>query len=135
MTPSRLPPRNSGHTPAAVTVPDAELAALTGRLLTPEATGSDPDLSEPARGQHPSLTAEHIRRHTARLSAAEVAALAAAVDGGTPVMIDYVDTGGAAIRRTVEPTVFSPPMLVAWCYLRDDERNFLLDRILAVHPA
>jgi predicted DNA-binding transcriptional regulator YafY len=52
--------------------------------------------------------------------------------------LDYRDEKGAATRREVRPLAlaFYPPvwLLVAWCELRRDFRNFRLDRCVALEP-
>jgi len=103
----------------------ARLATLAERLLS----------RDDAHTERSSLTVHQVRRYSTELPPVEVVMLAEAVDRGRPVTIDYVDSGGNATRRTVEPLEFDPPLLVAWCRMRDDERHFLLDRIVAVSPA
>jgi predicted DNA-binding transcriptional regulator YafY len=59
-----------------------------------------------------------------------------ALDNGTSVEIVYQDAGGRITRRRITPLSigFSRGigMIEAICSLRNDERNFRLDRILEV---
>ncbi len=57
--------------------------------------------------------------------------LATAVRDGRPVAIRYAKPGETN-ERVVRPLFVDGPYLVAHCHLRDDERTFRLDRILAV---
>jgi predicted DNA-binding transcriptional regulator YafY len=60
-------------------------------------------------------------------------ALRRAVHGRRKVRLDYADEQGRASRRTVRPLGCffwgSAWTLAAWCELRDDFRNFRLDRL------
>ncbi|HEU5108582.1 MAG TPA: WYL domain-containing protein, partial [Micromonosporaceae bacterium] len=51
---------------------------------------------------------------------------------GSPVTIDYLDAGGYASTRVIEPLELDRHLLTAWCHLRSDERVFALDRIETV---
>jgi predicted DNA-binding transcriptional regulator YafY len=55
--------------------------------------------------------------------------LSEAVECGAVVEIGYGDSRGRYTERTVEPVDVGPDALVAHCHLRDDERNFVLERI------
>lgn len=61
-----------------------------------------------------------------------------AVERRTPIRIDYLDVGGRATVRDIEPhqVALGPngAYVAGWCRLREDERWFRLDRIRAVEP-
>jgi predicted DNA-binding transcriptional regulator YafY len=65
-------------------------------------------------------------------------AVVRAVDEATPIRIDYLDVGGRATVREVEPhhVVLGPngSYVTGWCRLREDERVFRIDRIHSVVP-
>jgi predicted DNA-binding transcriptional regulator YafY len=65
-------------------------------------------------------------------------AVVRAVDGATPIRIDYLDVGAQPTTREVEPhhVVLGPhgSYLTGWCRLRQDERVFRIDRISSVEP-
>ncbi|MEV8436122.1 WYL domain-containing protein [Actinosynnema sp. NPDC051121] len=48
--------------------------------------------------------------------------------------IDYVDGKGESTRRTITPTGWDGPFLVAWCHLREADRQFRVARIKSVSP-
>ncbi len=75
-----------------------------------------------------------IARRAPQLSERAVRLLAAAVERGTLVRIDYTDTKGQVSTRTIEQAALDGRRLEAWCHLRGDERSFQLDRIDAVYP-
>jgi predicted DNA-binding transcriptional regulator YafY len=51
-----------------------------------------------------------------------------------PVLIDYVNAQGGTSTRVIEPSMRLGPVVVAWCRLRQAERNFALARITAASP-
>lgn len=67
-----------------------------------------------------------------------LADLRRAIRGMRKVRIDYRDEAGRASERVVRPLALSfyPPrwILVSWCELRSDFRNFRLDRIERCEP-
>ncbi|MGI5213917.1 helicase C-terminal domain-containing protein [Plantactinospora sp. CA-290183] len=75
-----------------------------------------------------------VRGHCGQLDPEEQRLLSTAIERGTPVKIDYRDSGGGFSSRLVEPIDLDGHLLTAWCHLRDDERMFVLDRIQAVGP-
>lgn len=58
------------------------------------------------------------------------APLSAAVRKRHPVTICYVDAGGRASERVVEPLWANHNYLIAFCRLRKEQRTFRLDRIV-----
>ncbi|MFJ6671237.1 helicase-associated domain-containing protein [Actinosynnema sp. NPDC091369] len=85
------------------------------------------DLGEPT-------TARFVRSRNRALSEEAVALLAEAVDGKSDVRVEYVDGKGESSRRTITPIRWDGPFLVAWCHLREAERQFRVERIRAVSP-
>lgn len=65
-----------------------------------------------------------------------LACLESAIQAGTPLTLTYADAQGRVTRRRVQPlrldTHWRRPLLVAYCELRQDQRTFRLDRIVAV---
>ena len=76
-----------------------------------------------------------VRRGGPRLSPGEARLLAHALDTGTPVRIDYLSSTGSTTSRVIEDLELEGNALEAWCLLRDDQRRFTLNGILAVAPA
>lgn len=64
-----------------------------------------------------------------------VAALREAIDAGTQVVLEYVDSRGVAVRRSVAPRSIDGGQLTAHDLTADDLRTFAVVRIRAVHPA
>ncbi|WP_306750060.1 helicase-associated domain-containing protein [Saccharothrix yanglingensis] len=91
------------------------------------------DLSDLVAGE-PS-TAQVVRGLNRELSDEAVALLAGAIDEKSDVRVDYVKKGGEFSQRTITPIRWDGPFLVAWCHLREDERQFKVTRIKAVSPA
>lgn len=60
------------------------------------------------------------------------APLARALVEGRTVTIRYSDSGLRVTERVIRPLEVRHNRLVAWCYLRNDERTFILERIEAV---
>jgi len=82
-----------------------------------------------------SLTLVRLRELALRLSPAEQAVLAHAVDAGGSVHIEYVDVNGKYTDRIVSDLDVMPPFLLGWCHLRQDERMFSLGNIESAAPA
>jgi predicted DNA-binding transcriptional regulator YafY len=68
------------------------------------------------------------------LPAGERLLLARALDTGLPVEIDYVDSARRFTTRVVEDLDDLGGLLSGWCRLRDDERSFSPEGIVAVRP-
>jgi hypothetical protein len=81
------------------------------------------------------VAAKIIVQFAPQLSQQEQVMLLASIDDGAPVKISYTNTQGQSSVRVVEPLGLDRNRLAAWCYLRDEERMFTLDRIYAVAPA
>jgi hypothetical protein len=73
-----------------------------------------------------------LARRLTHLPAGDVVLLVDAVEEGGAVEIDYVASSGRQTTRTIIDPEDTGRLLVAWCELRDDERNFEPARILAV---
>ncbi|MEJ2887924.1 helicase-associated domain-containing protein [Actinomycetospora aeridis] len=70
-----------------------------------------------------------------RLALDELDLLADAVDHSHDVRITYSDRNGTISHRVVTPEEVFHRSLVAWCHLRDGEREFTVANILQVAPA
>jgi hypothetical protein len=81
----------------------------------------------------PSL--EAVRMSATNLTTSEARILAHAIDHHQPVTINYVNQAGNPSSRTLDDLELTGGSLLAWCRLRDDQRWFNLQRILAVEPA
>jgi hypothetical protein len=79
----------------------------------------------PGVGEFVDLYARHLGDGQRRL-------LADAIEMGSQVTIDYIDSGGYSSTRVIEPLELDRHLLTAWCHLRSDERVFALDRIETV---
>jgi predicted DNA-binding transcriptional regulator YafY len=79
----------------------------------------------PGVGEFVDLYAGHLGDGQRRL-------LADAIEMGSQVTIDYIDSGGYSSTRVIEPLELDRHLLTAWCHLRSDERVFALDRIETV---
>lgn len=82
-----------------------------------------------------SATLAAVKRGAPRLTAGEARLLAHAVDTGTPVRIEYLSSTGAVTSRIIDDVELDRGAIEAWCRLRDDQRRFTLNGILAVAPA
>jgi hypothetical protein len=66
------------------------------------------------------------------LSNPELGLLAEALEAGTDVEIEYRDQNGRATSRVITPDEVEEDRLYAFCHLREDDREFRLDRIRSV---
>jgi hypothetical protein len=82
-----------------------------------------------------SATLAAVRRGAHRLTAGEARLLAHAVDTGTPVQIEYLSSTGSTTSRVIDELELDHGAIEAWCRLRNDQRLFTLNGILAVAPA
>ncbi len=116
--------------------PRALAAKLKAAPAVPEMPPPPPLLHavpEP-RGSTSSSTLAELRRSAGHLSEPELRLLASGLDRAHPVWISYTSAQGEATARTIEPLELAGHILVAHCYLRDDERHFVLARINEVRP-
>ncbi|MEV0057038.1 helicase-associated domain-containing protein [Saccharopolyspora shandongensis] len=107
--------------------PDEIPARQTAPLVHPPAPNSI-DGMEIVYGDLGPVLAER----TVGLSDLEVELLAEAVNDGTDVEIEYRDQNGRSTTRVITPHFVAGPYLDSYCHLRDDDRQFRLDRIRAV---
>ena len=121
--------RRGGPRQSSAPAPDRSAAAeprqLAGTLLA-RADNAIPAVS---------ATLAAVRRGAPRLTAGEARLLAHAVDTGTPVRIDYLSSTGSTTSRIIDELELDHGAIEAWCRLRDDQRRFTLNGILAVAPA
>jgi hypothetical protein len=87
----------------------------------------DLDADEPS-------TAQIVRGRNRTLSKKAVALLAGAIDEQSDVRIDYVDGKGESSKRTITPIRWDGPFLLAWCHMREADRQFRVERIKSVSP-
>ncbi len=146
--PSRTPTGLSQLRPAGGTVgrpvggAAVSLGALAAHLLaTPAVIAAHPadaadraDAAATTATPATAATEKVVGRLNPRLSADEIHQLAYAIETGGSVSITYESTSGARTQRVIGDANLGGGMLNAWCYLRDDERFFLVDRILSVAP-
>jgi hypothetical protein len=106
-----------------------------------KARAADPvEVAEPVAVDLPDLdadespTAQIVRRWNRKLSKKAVALLAGAIDEQSDVRIDYVDRNGKSSSRTITPTGWDEQFLLAWCHMREAERQFMVKRIKSVSP-
>ncbi|WP_112282436.1 helicase-associated domain-containing protein [Prauserella muralis] len=101
---------------------------LAARLL------ADPE-GETVSDGGPGETFEQLAELNPRLSAAELALLADALDQERDVAIVYRDKNGTRTRRAIQPRVLFGRWLESWCYLRNGDRDFTVANIESVAPA
>lgn len=80
----------------------------------------------------PSSTEEMLRLDNPRLSSDEVAVLAHALDTHSRVHIVYETAGGGISERVIRPSNVLGGRIWAWCELRHDDREFVIERVLGV---
>jgi hypothetical protein len=119
----RRPPPRTNPERARPTGP--EPAAVARGLLARRDTG----LPQPSSG-----IAHRLAVAAGQLSAAEIDWLAAAVEDGGRVVIEYRSGTGAVTRRVIDDLDLDDGLLHAWCELRQDDRVFSPSRILSVAP-
>jgi hypothetical protein len=61
--------------------------------------------------------------------------LVRALSDRRPIEIDYIDAGGSRTTRVVDDLDVDGALLVGWCHLRESERHFSPDGIMAVRPS
>lgn len=120
--PARRPDSGGRSKPALAPVPED----LAQRLLAEGDTGL-PALTSTVTGE--------LARAARQLSTAELDWLAAAIEDGGRVRIEYLAAGGNVTRRVISDPELINGMVYAWCELRQDERTFSAERILSVAPA
>lgn len=99
---------------------------------SPDPAGRDSASADPlALGSD----AEFVLEAANALNAAQARLLAHAIEHRVPVCIEYISGSGGHTERVIEPIQLVFDSLQAWCWLRNDERVFRLDRILSVSPA
>lgn len=112
--------------PAPVPAEPEPPAAAARRLVAGDA---------PPAG-HTDADLEHRITATARhLTSAEARDLADAVTTGRAVFLHYRSTSGNVSARVVSGLSVQGPYLFGYCHSREGDRQFRLDRILAVAPA
>ncbi|GLZ46981.1 hypothetical protein Acsp06_31660 [Actinomycetospora sp. NBRC 106375] len=118
---------------AEVRVADADRRP-TRESLAPETLAAQ--LLEAGVGHHlvSSPTAVELGELNPSLDGAELDLLADAVDHEHDVLITYSDRNGTISHRVVTPVQLLHRWLIAWCHLRQDEREFTVANIRDVAP-
>ena len=113
--------------------PDSEMSA-TAR----DATAKIAAVLPPDRRAEMESVGLFALPHTATPGDTRLADIRRAIREERQVEIDYATPGGPAARRTIYPLALGyyegRQILVSWCTLRKDYRNFRIDRMAAVTP-
>jgi hypothetical protein len=141
--------RKAGHAPVGPPAPAVVTAVAKPRVPSPATPAWGPSAREVVAGLRRTplrptaapietagglQSARWVMQHTDQLPRHDLARLVHAVATGLPVEIDYEDTSGTVTSRVVEGLVREGERLAGWCRLRQAERSFYPDRILAVRP-
>ncbi|MBP2474424.1 hypothetical protein JOF53_003296 [Crossiella equi] len=125
-------PRTGHQVEACGPVPLARTALTAGELAKRL-------LADPAGSQGGPVvddtTLAQLARLNSHLSEAELAILTDAVTNQHDLLITYCDKRGRRTVREIQPVEIYGKWLAAWCYLRDDEREFTIANIESVAPA
>lgn len=139
--------RSAGHAPVAdgaATAPRPKPVTVHRGAPRPASGPSAADLAArlvraPAGSPAPSsmlpLAEDDLLARISHLTIAEQDLLGGALLSGERVEIDYTDTRGRFTTRVVSDLGEDGHLLVGWCELRDDERMFSPEGILAVRSA
>lgn len=115
-------------------------APRTPRTRPPSARRTPAELAKqladaPDEGPGMTPTAELLATLNRRLDEAELILLADALDRERDVLITYRDKRGNRTTRQIRPNSIFGRWIDAWCYLRDDDREFTIANIDSVSPA
>jgi hypothetical protein len=128
-TPRRASPRAAAPTGPSIPLRREPVDPTT---LAEALLAAPPPSTHPATPVPRSRAETVITRLAPQLSYAELNTLVDAVNTGDPVTISYTDSSGTTTERMIEPIELADGMIVAWCHLRGDERNFVVSRIRGV---
>ncbi|MET0235567.1 MAG: helicase-associated domain-containing protein [Kibdelosporangium sp.] len=92
-------------------------------------------LAAPIAETRDSRLVSALRQAGPMLTTSELTILGDAIETGGPVRIQYQSASGGVTSRVIREAGFDGVLVTAWCMLRDDERVFSVNRILAVDPA
>ncbi|MFE7299305.1 helicase-associated domain-containing protein [Streptomyces sp. NPDC057579] len=110
----------------------APTPGLALRLLSAPDHEPHPD---PGHGIPFQTDAEEILACYAKaLNLTDIRQLAHAIHEHEPITVEYLAVSGNRTIRTVSELELDPPLLSAYCHLREDQRVFTLSRIQAVMP-
>jgi DNA polymerase III epsilon subunit-like protein len=124
--------RRLGHDPISShrALPDALTTAIVFELLLNPVGGWNICLCDALKEQGGPMTLQPASPRESLLPLE----LQEALDHHRPVMMDYLDAGNRPTQRIIEPLEIrrfsGQAMLIAHCHLRNDRRNFKLDRIV-----
>jgi hypothetical protein len=114
--------------------PDAAWSPKVSARLTPAELAKQ--LTEaPDDTPAVSPTVQLLAKLNRGLDEAELSLLADAVDHGNDVLITYRDKRGNRTIRQIQPNSVFGRWIDAWCYLREDDREFTVANIETVSPA
>ncbi|MDD7941971.1 helicase-associated domain-containing protein [Actinomycetospora lutea] len=116
-------------------VADTPAAPGAREAMTPGALAAQLVAAGLGRDLDDSPTAALLGSLNRRLGPDELDLLADALDHRHDVHLTYSDRNGTISRRVVTPEQVMHRWLVAWCHLRNDEREFTVENILEVSPA
>lgn len=105
------------------------------RALRADPQGRAPAAADAERGGQEAATFDALAACSYHLDEDELELLAHAVDTATPVLISYRDRNRTHTVRVITPTSMYGSWLVAWCHLRNAEREFTIGNIESVAPA
>lgn len=96
------------------------------------------ELVERLRSEAPTLetspTFTQLAEHNRLLNNSELNLLADALDRGSDVVISYSDVNSTLSTRQIQPRMLVDRWVIAFCRLRNDERQFAVESIQAVSP-
>src|SRR5690606_1255309 len=115
--------------------PDSGLAAAARNALGKIATASPEDLRDKLRNTGLWHVPSHF--HDGRMEPL-LGVLRAAMREETVLRISYADEAGRTSERAIWPVALAyyegKQIVAAWCTMREDFRNFRIDRIIAADP-
>ncbi|MGW1677446.1 helicase-associated domain-containing protein [Saccharopolyspora sp. NPDC002376] len=119
----------------ALALPDeADLREVAEHLLAQPDDVARPPVMVDLLENMPASRSQILAERTAGLSDLEIELLEEAIATETDVEIEYQDQQGSCTTRVITPLFIAGPYLDSYCHLREDDRQFRMDRIRAVSP-
>ncbi|MER5389109.1 helicase C-terminal domain-containing protein [Saccharopolyspora sp. NPDC002686] len=113
---------------------EAELREVAMHLLAQPDDVARPPVMVDLVENTPANVGRILAERAAGLSDLELELLEEALATGTDLEISYRDQRGSCTTRVITPHFIAGEYLESYCHLRDDDRQFRLDRIRAVSP-